>query len=992
MKKIIFLIFLFVGISFAQSEQVGLIDTSKSDVYMQGFYWESPPGGMWYDSLSQIANRLASAGFGAIWIPPAAKGGGALSMGYDVYDNYDFGEYNQKGTTETRFGSRSELENMVSVFHSFGIELFFDLVMNHAANGDAQMPYECGGGTGWTVFNPVSGRFQKTAVNFHPNNFHCDNNPPYHNKIFFEDLCYFSGGTGDSLIAWADYILNVLNFDGFRVDAVKHIEPEFIAQFSQAFPDVYIVGEHWSGPGEIINYFNQVVSFGGNISLFDFPLRYKLQEMCNNQSGSFDMNELDYAGLINNGMSGFNVSTFVENHDVDRIGWDGTIYDGHDPVLFDKPMAYAYIMFSEGRPAVFFKDYFDYGYSPQIDTLIWIRKTFIYGSTTKRDQLNPWYVGGSGTQQEQATDIYVARRDGGNGKPAVYLVMNDNPSEWRGVWVDTDYPDQVFRDYTGHGMDKTAAGDGRVDLWAPPRGYAIYVPDTTQTINHPPVMEDIQHQTAYTNSFFNYQINVYDADGDDLNFTLENNPLWLNITNTGLLNGTPAFSDTGSSTVVVHVSDPAGETAVDTFSLSVLLNYPPVIETLNDTTIKATVRYEQQAFASDPDDDTLHFFLAIAPGWLNIDELGGLISGTPAPEDTGSYLIRVKVTDNKGAFDSTDYNLIVIENTDTIIATYGKPTIDGTININENDWLEEWRIVLDPDNDSYWNPPQTQDNELMGIFVTWDADSLYIGVDYILNDNFNTMILYCDAGIDGGVTNFNSQQGYLGDYPKNFRFRSSDAIDMFVASYFHDQPSLFLTADNNSINITDEINGIRGSGGQDLELAVSWNSIYGLGAGLIPPNVQLKFVAVIAGGFNYGAGDSAPDNSDVNGDGGPDSLINLASVFPDQNGDGIPDPTIITNVYETQNAFIPEKYFLYQNYPNPFNPSTNIMYDIPESGNVELKIYDILGREVITLVDEYKTAGRYTVQFDATTLPTGVYIYRITAGGFVRAKKMILLR
>jgi alpha-amylase len=948
---------------------------------------------MWYDSLKALATRLASAGFGAIWIPPATKGGGGLSMGYDIYDHYDFGQFNQKGSIETRFGSRSELDVMLAAYKSVGVELIFDAVMNHVGNGDSQAPYQCGGGLGWIVMNPASGRFPKGPANFHSNNIHCDFNSPYHNKIFFEDLCYFSGGTGDSLISWGNFLLNELGFNGFRLDAVKHIDPLFIAQFSQAFPGVYMVGEHWSGVGEILSYYNQVVSYGGNISMFDYPLRYTLQSMCNNTSGSYDMNGLDNAGLVNAGMSGLNVGTFAENHDLDRIGWDGTVHPGHDPILTDKEMAYAYLIFSEGRPFVFFKDYVDYGLGEKIDTLIWIRQTFIYGGTTKRSQLNPWYVGGSGTQQEQSRDIYVARRNGGNGKPQVYLVLNDNANEWRGVWVNTDYPNQVFRDYTGHGIDKLAAGDGRVDLWAPPRGYAIYVPDTTQFINHPPVMENIPDQVAYTNSFFNYRINVFDADGDSLTYQMNGNPSWLNISQNGLLKGTPAFADTGSSTIIVQVSDPFNETAVDTFSLTVKLNYSPTIEGINDTTIKATIRYEYQATASDPDSDTLNFSLGIAPSFLNIDKLSGLISGTPAPEDTGSFQVRVKVTDNKGAFDSTDYMLTVIPNEDTVIATYGKPTIDGNIFIDEDDWLEEWRIIVDPDDDSFWNPGSPADNELFGIFATWDADSLYLGVDYLLNDDFNTMILYSDAGLAGGITNFNSSSGYNGEYPKNFRFRQEDAIDMFVASYYQDNPSSFMIEGNSSLNVTGETNGLRGDNAEDCEVAIAWNTIYNLGAGLIPPNVELKFVAVVAGGYNYGAGDSAPDNPDVNGDAGPDSLIFLVSIFPDTDGNGVPDPTIILEIdTEKEQDFIPDNFMLYQNFPNPFNPATTIQFDIAEAGFIELKVYDVLGNEIAVLIEDLRPAGRYNLTFDASSLPSGIYFCRLKTNRFTAVKKMIMLK
>ena len=88
----------------------------------------------------------------------------------------------------------------------------------------------------------------------------------------------------------------------------------------------------------------------------------------------------------------------------------------------------------------------------------------------------------------------------------------------------------------------------------------------------------------------------------------------------------------------------------------------------------------------------------------------------------------------------------------------------------------------------------------------------------------------------------------------------------------------------------------------------------------------------------------------------------------------------------------PESYDLAQNYPNPFNPTTIIKYQIPEDGIVSLKIYDILGKEIKTLVNEHKPTGRYEINFDASNLASGVYIYRIQINDFTSVKKMILLR
>lgn len=89
---------------------------------------------------------------------------------------------------------------------------------------------------------------------------------------------------------------------------------------------------------------------------------------------------------------------------------------------------------------------------------------------------------------------------------------------------------------------------------------------------------------------------------------------------------------------------------------------------------------------------------------------------------------------------------------------------------------------------------------------------------------------------------------------------------------------------------------------------------------------------------------------------------------------------------------LPDKYELSQNYPNPFNPSTTIKYSIPATEFVTLKVYDILGREVASLINEQKQAGWYEINFDAFSLSSGTYFYRIQAGDFIETKKMVLLK
>ncbi len=89
---------------------------------------------------------------------------------------------------------------------------------------------------------------------------------------------------------------------------------------------------------------------------------------------------------------------------------------------------------------------------------------------------------------------------------------------------------------------------------------------------------------------------------------------------------------------------------------------------------------------------------------------------------------------------------------------------------------------------------------------------------------------------------------------------------------------------------------------------------------------------------------------------------------------------------------VPENYSLSQNYPNPFNPSTKIDYSVKANGNVSIKVYNVLGKEVAALVNEFRNAGTYTVNFDASSLSSGVYFYTIQTGGFTDTKKMILIK
>lgn len=164
------------------------------------------------------------------------------------------------------------------------------------------------------------------------------------------------------------------------------------------------------------------------------------------------------------------------------------------------------------------------------------------------------------------------------------------------------------------------------------------------------------------------------------------------------------------------------------------------------------------------------------------------------------------------------------------------------------------------------------------------------------------------------------------------------------------------------------ISNFNGSGSQPVEISDDYRSFIGSG----PYNLAAGDSAIV--GFAWLAGTSI-DDLQSNADAAQAAWDNL-----------------VVNVEEIPIAVVPKEFLLGQNYPNPFNPSTTISYEIPSSGFVKLKIYNSLGQEVKTLVNEFQGAGNYKINVDAAEFANGLYFYTLKSGDFHETKKMILLK
>lgn len=398
---------------------------ARAQVLFQHFYYPTPDfsieSSWWVQARGQLS-ELKKLGVWGVWHPIPTKGGsGRVSMGYDPYDLYDLGSKDQRGTVPTHFGTKDQYLRYVAAAHSNGINVISDVVLNHTGGADraeanpemeklgwdnisddSRVPQDhfppdydpkAINLRSWTGFLPRgvsgvpgTGRFPRTWKHFHPSTTHPDHNQPYHHPDFGSDYCFEAENkyVWTSLIQWGSWFKAQSGVDGFRLDAVKLIEPEFLDEFAKS-ARIWQVGEFWDTNPQLLSSFQRKTH--NQMKLFDFGLFYALKDMV--VKPDFDMREL----LSRRFTDRERAVNFVSNHDVDR----------YDPIPREKRrLPYAVMLAMSGQPGVFHLDYF----APQDNQLPELLKTLVAAH-------NGYAMGRKELVRLSTKDALVIEREGG---------------------------------------------------------------------------------------------------------------------------------------------------------------------------------------------------------------------------------------------------------------------------------------------------------------------------------------------------------------------------------------------------------------------------------------------------------------------------------------------------------------------------------------------------------------------------------------------------
>ncbi|MGL5080600.1 MAG: alpha-amylase [Microcoleaceae cyanobacterium] len=480
---------------------------------MQYFHWYITPEQNLWNEVTRNAKALADAGFTGLWLPPAYKGmGGINDVGYAVYDMYDLGEFEQKGTIRTKYGTRADYLKAIHTLHSHGIQIYADTVLNHRMGGDETeivkaTPFSQNDRIrpkgamrdikAYTHFKFPGRQGQHSKFEWHWWHFDAVDYDAYtqesgmvyllEGKTFDDfvalekgnfsylmgcDLDFQSPEVQAETIRWVKWYLDTTGVDGFRLDAIKHISAWFFPLWLDAAEqylgkDLFVVGEYWAPDINILHWYLNAV--GDRMSVFDVPLHHNFH-YASRARGNYDMRFILNGTLMQ--QRPWQAVTFVENHDSQPLQ---ALEAPVEPWF--KPLAYAIILLrAEGYPCVFYPDYYgadytDYGrdsnrYSIHLPSHRWIIDKFLYARRNYAYGLQYDYF-------DHFNTIGWTRLGDADHPQAMAVILSDGPAGFK--WMEVNRPNTKFIDLTEHiqepvytnqwGWGNFRCSGGSVSVW-----------------------------------------------------------------------------------------------------------------------------------------------------------------------------------------------------------------------------------------------------------------------------------------------------------------------------------------------------------------------------------------------------------------------------------------------------------------------------------------------------------------------------------------------
>ncbi len=487
--------------------------SDQNGVMMQYFHWYLPDDGSLWNQVAKQAEELAKIGVTSIWLPPAYKGtAGGMDVGYGIYDLFDLGEFDQKGSIRTKYGTKDEYIRAIKAAQKVGINVYADVVFNHKLGADREEEMEATPFNtenrnqaigeyqhikAWTHFTFEGRKGKYSTMEWHWWHFDAIDYNVYNEgedaiyllkgKSFDKDVDlekgnfdYLMGCDLDmrnsevqgELKYWGEWVYDTTHVDGFRFDAVKHVSAGFFPGWLEhvrhhAKRDLFAVGEYWSYEVETLNNFIAITE--GKVDLFDAPLHLNFH-LASQAGQDYDLSQIFDNTLVKDQPT--LAVTFVDNHDSQPLQSLESIVEA-----WFKPLVYALILLrQEGYPCIFYGDYYgahykDWGKDGNeyeiwmeshqwvLDKFLFARQTYCYG-----DQLDyfdhPNTIGWTRLGDEEHS-----------GGMAVVLSNGEDGRKWMNV----GHPNSTYTDITEHVAEPVTTNDegwaefccngGSVSVW-----------------------------------------------------------------------------------------------------------------------------------------------------------------------------------------------------------------------------------------------------------------------------------------------------------------------------------------------------------------------------------------------------------------------------------------------------------------------------------------------------------------------------------------------